>query len=421
MPVCTLSPRGECGSYLRTLPPFRHDVKRVTHVAFFFQTGLLKVADATVGALLCRVLARCPSPVHAGPPPDLPPADCIRRVLVIRPGGMGDMLVLLPMLALLRRRFPAATLDVICETRNLAVLALAGNGGGILPYDAHPLRLLRLLRSTRYDVVLDSEQFHNFSAIFAVLTRAPIRIGFKINPLRNPLYTHLVGYDPDGNEGAQFLRLLGPLGISPEAEPLAGLLAQACGSVPADVDRGLAALSPAGAFVALHPGAGSRHKQWAPDRFGELALRLHREYGLAIVLVGDRRDARQGDRILGVCRQHSVPAMSCQGILSLAETAAVIRRARLFVGTDSGLGHLAVASGRPTVVLFGPSDAAKWGVNDATHATVRARLGCAPCFIFGYHKPCEHVACMQQISVDAVYDACRRVMRDKPVAMAEAT
>ena len=275
-----------------------------------------------------------------------------------------------------------------------------------------PLRLLHRLRHTPYDFTVDTEQFHHFSAVFAALSRAPVRIGFKINPLRNPLYTHLVNYAPDGPEGVQFLRLLEPLGIRNGGARLEGLLAAYDASLPEPFERDLRRLSPAGAFAVLHPGTSSRYKQWPEDRFSQLALHLHREHALALVVVGDAKDIPLGDRVLEDCRKAACPALSCQGRLSLAETAAVIRGSRLFVGTDSGLAHLAVALGRPTVVQFGPSDALKWGVEDATHATVRADLACAPCFIFGYHKPCRTIACMRQITVEAVQDACRAVLRN---------
>lgn len=320
------------------------------------------------------------------------------------------MLVLLPVLESLARHYPGATVDVVCETRNAPVLDLAGGSRRTLAYDSHPWRLWRALRSAGYDLAIDTEQFHHFSAVFAALSRAPVRIGFKINPLRNPLYTHLVGYDPDGSEPAQFARLLRPLGVAAPSGPRAGLLEGAVLPAPAVLQAQNAAPFHGGNYVALHPGGAGRYKQWAADRFAELAARLHREFGLGSAIVGDRPDIPLGQSIVQACRAAGVPVLSCQGGLALAETAAVIRRARLFVGTDSGLAHLAIALGRPTVVLFGPSDAVKWGVDDERHATVRADLGCAPCFIFGYHKPCRHVACMRQIGVEAVMAACRRVL-----------
>lgn len=98
--------------------------------------------------------------------------------------------------------------------------------------------------------------------------------------------------------------------------------------------------------------------------------------------------------------------MSLAGELTLAQTAAVIRDASLFVGGDSGLAHVAAALGTPTVVFFGPSDSRKWGARGDKHRIVRRDLACAPCCIFGYHKLCRSVACLQQITADDVFAAC---------------
>jgi ADP-heptose:LPS heptosyltransferase len=371
---------------------------------------LLKVTDFLLGGLFCWLLTRWLSlriddhftPVHL---------EGCRRILLIRPGGIGDMVVLLPAIALLKQRFPDAAMDIICEKRNQAVLGLMGLENTALPYDAHPLRLLAKLLRTRYDVAVDTEQFHHFSAVFAALSGAPVRVGFKINPYRNALYTHLVNYAPDGPELVQFLRLLKPLGIRDDHATLTGILAPYQGILPPSCPQDYSRVLPSEAFVVLHPCASSVYKQWPPDKFGELAIQLHRRHSLAVVIVGDQNDRPAGDLILAQCRKAGCPAFSWQGTLSLLETTAVLARGRLFVGTDSALAHLAVALGRPTVVLFGSSDSVKWGVVDASHAVVRSDLPCSPCSIFGYQKPCRRVVCMQQITVEAAMAECERVLR----------
>ena len=374
------------------------------------RTDLFKTLDALVGAPLCRVMAWLPSLAKdGGSTPDTRP-ETVRRILLIRPGGMGDMVLLLPAVRLLQQRFPSAELTLVCERRNLDVLRLAQLDRCALLYDSNPLRFLRQLLRARYDVAVDSEQFHHFSAVFALLSRARVRIGFKINPLRNPLYTHLVNYAPDGPEGSEFLRLLGPLGIRSETPPMSRLATGAPPEFPAAVRDEIARTASRGGLVVIHPGASTGYKHWPAKSFVELALRLDRDLSLLPVFAGDAGDRPSAERIREAVGRAGGRALSFAGRLSLAETAAVLRRARLFVGTDSGLAHLAVALEAPTVVLFGPSDAKKWGATDARHAVVQKDLPCAPCFIFGYHKPCRSVACMQQISVDDVLEACRRVL-----------
>jgi len=374
------------------------------------RTGLLKALDALVGAPLCRLLGRLPALARqGGSRTELRPAS-VRRLLLIRPGGMGDMVLLLPALRRLRRHFPSADIRVVCERRNLEVLKLADLDRCALPYDSRPLRFLRELLRAPFDVALDAEQFHHFSAVFALLSRARLRIGFKINPIRNPLYTHLVNYALDGPEAREFLRLLEPLGIPAAAASATGVLADLRLPLPPAVEERLRPLAGAG-FAVIHAGASTVYKQWPAENFAAVALRLNQENGLAAVLVGHGGDRRVNRLVVERCAAAGCPAAALEGTLSLVETAALMQRARLFVGTDSGLAHLAAALDVPSVVLFGPSDAGKWGGAGERHAVVRKDLPCAPCFIFGYHKPCRAVACMRTITAAEVWEACRRMLR----------
>ena len=312
---------------------------------------------------------------------------------------------MLPILKLLQKSTFAPSIDVVCERRNLAVLKLAGFETNALLYDSNPLRLLISLRRRHYDVVIDTEQFHHFSAVFARLSGAPVRIGFKISPRRNLLYTHLINYEMDGPEANQFTRLLRPLGIRESPEPLSGFLRETeLLASPPDADL------PSGPYVAIHPGTTSRYKVWPHDRFVRLIRELHSEHALSAVLTGGSDEARNAQRIMQAAGGSEGNVVSTAGTLPLAATARLLRSAALFVGADSGIAHLAVALGTPTVVLFGASDHKKWGTDDEKHCIVRQDVPCSPCFIFGYHKLCRTIDCMKQISVDDVLTACRGIL-----------
>jgi ADP-heptose:LPS heptosyltransferase len=368
--------------------------------------ALLKWADATIGRLLCRILgARPPHPAEPETP-TVPRPETVRRILVVRPGGMGDMVLLLPALRRMRDAFPQARMDLLCEQRNLQVAALAGPGIRVLAYDRTPLRCLAAIRRRPYDLAVDTEQFHHFSAVLCRLSRAPLRVGFSVNPRRNGLYTRMEPYAPDGPEGEQFANLLRPIGIPGEVPPLRGFLSDAALEPPAGIAPGLAALEP---FAAVHVGASSRFKQWPTDSFGQLIRLLNDRLGLGVALAGSAADRRRSRQIALSAALPPQRLLSLAGATDLAGAAAVIRKARLFVGGDSGLAHLAVALGVPTVVLFGPSDPRKWGVEGPRNAVVWKRIACAPCFRFGCRAPCRRAACMEAIAVEDVMEAAVRV------------
>lgn len=369
---------------------------------------LLKFLDATLGMFLCWAGGRILYLLHREAATRGFRAGEIKRVLVIRPGGLGDMILLQPMLRALHEHYPQAGIDLICEKRNEEILALSQVPVKVLTYDAHPFRLLRRLWAGGYDVVVDSEQFHYFSAVMAALSRAPIRIGYKINPGRNPIYTHLITYDMERYEADEFMKLLGPFGISSPAV-VAGCLAPPEINLP-DVFKPFSDAGQEGSrrLVLIHVGTSVRYKMWSLENFVRLVQGLGLHQGHIIGLVGGGADAGMAAQ---VAQQSGMKdrIIVMAGQLSLSQTAKVLARTGLFVGGDSGLAHLAAAFNVPAVVMFGPSDAQKWCRESASVAVVRKPMACSPCFIFGYHKYCRTIACMRQLGVEEVLEACRRV------------
>lgn len=363
------------------------------------KTSFLKLLDRTVGAALCAALARPQRTPETRTLSDLPPGG---RILVVRPGGIGDAVLLLPALRGLREAVPDRALDVVCESRNAGVFRLAGIADRLFEFDAHPFRTLAALRRGPWAAVLDTEQFHHFSAVFAVLSRAPVRIGFAINPARLGLYTHLVPYDTQG----------------PERDQFSNLVARACPSVrPSAAPFGRIPPAPPGLpprFVLCHAGGSSESKRWPARTFAAFCRIASAETGWPCVLAGGKGDAAYAREVAGLFsagRPPSVPAiLDRTGLLSLEETAAACRAAAVLVGPDSGLAHLAAAVGTPSVVLFGPSDPGKWGPPSCLGTAVRTSPPCAPCSMFGATKPCRGRDCMRAIAAETVWHAVRSLL-----------
>jgi ADP-heptose:LPS heptosyltransferase len=372
------------------------------------KTSGLKLIDAAVGGLACRAagllrhLARRPA---LAPNPDL---KRISRILIIRPGGMGDMLMLLPVIRAVIAAGPQVRIDIVCEKRNFEVLKLAGLDRYALLYDTRPLSLLRRLLGTPYDVAIDTEQFHNFSAILAWLSGAPVRIGFRLNPARLHLYTHLCGYDVDGHELDQFARLLSPLGIAPRELELQAYLG--AGPTPAPSAHAIGALLAQDSKpIAFAPGTSDPYKQWHTSKWKVLARELHAR-GYTPLVLGGKDEIRRSRRLAGDAPVDAT-MIDLTGKLSLIETAAVMKQAAAFIGSDSGLAHLARALGVPTVVLFGPSDPRKWSRPSPEHVVVHKALPCSPCAVFGYRKWCREIPCMSSITVDEVLEAINGLLK----------
>ncbi|MCK5849631.1 MAG: glycosyltransferase family 9 protein [Kiritimatiellae bacterium] len=375
----------------------------------FSRTSLLKTIDTLAGPLLCRIFGATTFLIKKNTSSQHIETSNIRKILIIRPGGMGDMIVLLPIIKLIKKHFPEADLELVCEKRNLEAIQIAGLKSVTTAYDSNPVRFIMRLLKKNYDIVIDTEQFHHCSAIFSILSGAPVRIGFNINPKRNPLYTHLINYAPDGPEGMQFMHLIEPLGIKSTDYNLPGCLLDTNTQIPPPPEQ-LQKFMSSKPFVIIHPGGHTPQKLWHPEKFIELIKGIFSEYDYNIILVGDKADQEIANTIQIGTKESSERIISCCGTLDLAEVAALMKQAEIFIGTDSGLAHLAVALELSSLTLFGPSDHLKWGTSNEKHATVRKSMPCSPCFIFGYHKPCRTLDCMKKINPSDVLAVMNKIL-----------
>jgi ADP-heptose:LPS heptosyltransferase len=356
--------------------------------------GFLKFVDKIFGSILVRLL----------PPPPMKPIPDPKNILIIRPGGIGDAVLLVPAIRCLNRYYAGSEITVLAEKRNCAVFAMCPDVDRAFLYDRLP-ELVKTL-CCQFDLVIDTEQWHRLSAIVARLTWAPVSIGFATNE-RKRLFTHPVPYSHDDYEEDSFYNLLAPLiGLGPTETGYPFLeipepARQKAGSLLEPIVGGKG-------FVTIFPGASIPERRWGTDKFRELAVRLHRK-DILIVVVGGGGDEADGNRIVT-----GNYGLNLAGNTSLAETAAVIEKSVLLISGDSGVLHIGVGLGKPTVSLFGPGLAKKWAPRGDKHIVINKNLSCSPCTKFGYTPKCPIGArCMAEITVDEVFAAVERLLAMK--------
>ncbi len=328
---------------------------------------------------------------------------------------MGDVLHALPVLVKLRARFPDARIDWLVTPENAELVrhhpALSGvvifnrKGAGVPGW----LRLLRELRNARYDLAIDLQGLLR-SAVFSFATRAPVRIGFD-RPRRPHLqkhgwsgaregswlaYTHRIAIPTlDVHAIDRYLWLAPVLGLddappdtrvflAPEAEESAGRLIAAH-----RLEK----------FAVLVPGTMWETKHWLPERFAEVGRALA-ERGFGVAVVG-----APGERALCASVAAQCPgAVDLCGKTSLAELAALLKKAAVVVTNDSGPMHLAVALGRPVAGVFGPTDPVRVGPYRGLESVVRAGLACSPCHFRRLSQCPYDLACMKRVTAAMVME-----------------
>jgi heptosyltransferase-2/heptosyltransferase-3 len=160
-------------------------------------------------------------------------------------------------------------------------------------------------------------------------------------------------------------------------------------------------------FAVIHPAAAFATKQWAATNFALVAEDL-RNRGLGVVAI---TTAEQQSIIDEINQRMATPVVAFTEF-SLPELTALLARARLFVGNDSGIAHMAAAVQTPAVVIFGSSNTAHWRPwAQAAAEVVLEEMECQPCH--GYF--CEKFAepeCIKRVPVDRVIAAAERVLRE---------
>jgi heptosyltransferase-3 len=350
-------------------------------------------------------------------------------VLVINTRRIGDALLTTPLIRSLRRAWPQARIDVLTFEGSDGFLRDNPDVDRVITVPERPrfwshLRLLRRLRR-RYDVAVST--LTGDRPTFYAWIAGRYRVGpLEDTPKQRWKQRLLSAWTPFDNTHTHTvqmnLRLAGLLGIAAQAEVVVAWGPDDARGVdaalPFDVDTQPYAL--------LHLYPKFPYKNWHQEGWVALGRWLAGR-GLRVVLTGGPGEDEQR-YTLEVAAALS-EAVNLTGRLSLAQNTYLASRARLYVGLDTALTHMAAAAGVPVVTLFGPSNPVKWGPwprgytgTDSPHAMRGShRVGnvwllqgegeCVPCFQEGCERHIQSLsACLQQLPAQRVIDAAAQML-----------
>jgi lipopolysaccharide heptosyltransferase I len=293
--------------------------------------------------------------------------------LVIRLSSIGDIVHTLPAVAALGETFPGAGIDWAIEPRYAPLLQGNPFVKRVLAFDTlgwrrrlasavtleEVARSVFELRELPFDAVIDFQGLVK-SALIARLSRARERIGFSEYGLREPLaaafYTERVPIREGVHVVEESLALVERLGATmPSRERWRFPLPQRAED-DEFVEHQLSRLE-AQEFMIINPGGGWTAKRWAPGNYVELIQRLERVLPWRILVTGSPEEEPLMEEIVARAR----PSRAILFRSTLMQFIALARRAKLFVGGDTGPLHLAAAVGTPIVAIYGPTDPARNG------------------------------------------------------------
>ena len=336
-----------------------------------------------------------------------------RRILIIKPSSMGDVVHALPTLSALRKAFPSASITWLVKQQWAGLLERAEELDRVWPVEPSLsgwLSQVPRLRAANFDLVVDLQGLFRSGAI-AWLTGCPVRIGFANAREGSPFfYTQKVSVPTEdlhavdryllvaaalvadvgtsrreGNH-ANFRLRVGPA----DREEVAGLLSRS----------GVRVSTP---WIAMNVSARWPTKRWPPEFFAAAADRIQEEKLGIVVLIGGPDERAASQAVKGLMR--TVP-VDLTGETTPGLLPALLESASVLLTNDSGPLHVAAAVGTPVVALFGPTSPRRTGPYGVGHVVLTHQVPCSPCFSRSCHNS-NHLECLTGITSHQVLAAVR--------------
>ncbi len=337
-----------------------------------------------------------------------------RKFLVVRTDRIGDVVLSLPVLEAIKRRYPDSQVTAMVSSYTRDLLAhnpwvdeiIADDQGGLKGF----LNLVALLRTQRFDVAVLLRPTLRL-AFLLFLSGIKVRIGtgyrayqflfnYKIYQHRRTIEKHELEYNLD---------MLTPLGVSSEGlVPRIFLSSEEerySGKTLEDLD-----ITGDDIKIVIHPGSGDSSLNYPLEKFALLADKLIEGFSARIILTGGKKEMDSSEQLKGSMRNQPI---DLTGKTNLRELCALLRGADLLISNSTGPMHVAAALGTPVVALFSPlfvASPARWGPygegHDVVVPPVRTCYRCEP-------QKCSDFNCMEMIQPDEIVSRVKNILKRK--------
>lgn len=332
----------------------------------------------------------------------------VNRIAVRLPNWLGDAIMATPALQALHQVCPNASFSILVR-ENLAglfascpfveeVTALPKVSGGRKV--SQLFSIAASLRKKKFDLAVCFP--HSFSsALMFWLAGILHRVGYSAE-CRKMFLTQSLPYLPDGLRPHR-VRFYGQLaelvaGEKPTVPPL-----QVWPRSLGEEERRVLEKKVGGLehLVTVAPGSVGLSKQWFVSRYAEI-VKLVKEKNFRVVLVGAAHDRPSCEE---VARLSDVSPVNLAGETSLSTLYFLFQKSRLFLGNDSGAGHLAAAAGVPVVILAGAGDPDEISPWTEKKTVLFKKIFCSPCYQNVCHRKDHPLECLDLIGSDEVWRA----------------
>ncbi|MBF0489125.1 MAG: lipopolysaccharide heptosyltransferase II [Candidatus Omnitrophica bacterium] len=350
-----------------------------------------------------------------------------RKILIINPFGIGDVLFTTPLISHLHLAYPEALIGYIANRRALPVIESNPKINKVYIYERDEFkddlvqswgRLLSQIKQEQFDVVFDFTLNASFG-FFSMICGIKKRIGYDYRG-RGRFLTDklpLVGYEGrhvveyyldlmkllDCREGFQTLPDRAGYKPAPTLEIFIDQTHQQWAKDWLKAQK-VDATKP---IIAVIPGGGASwgkdaaSKRWPVSQYAALVDKIVAKSSSTIILMGDPKEQLLCQELT---RQCSSSVYSAVGATTILQMTALLQECRMAIVNDGGPLHVAVAAGVLTVSMFGPVDPVVYGPYPLSeHIVIQKNLACQPCYRQFRKASCNHLSCLRDLTVEEVF------------------
>jgi heptosyltransferase-1 len=329
-----------------------------------------------------------------------------KKILIIKPSSLGDIVHSLPFLNALKESFPSSEIHWIAakgfegllENHPMIKRLWIINKdkwkylGRVKETFKEFVNLFRDLKKESYDIVIDLQGLLR-SGLLTYFTSAPLRIGFKeAREGSTFFYTHKVECGKEVHAVDRYMKIAFFIGCEIKDIKFPMPLIR-------ESERIKKIKEELRDYAVIVPGARWKTKRWGLENYSRLISMLD----IKSVIVGSKSDEEMAKEIELSSRGRP---LSLAGKTDLKELLSIIRGARFMVSNDSGPMHIAAALNIPVVAIFGPTNPVRTGPYGQKNIVLRSGLPCSPC----YKRECKTIECMKVITVESVYNAINNLI-----------
>ena len=352
-----------------------------------------------------------------------------KKVLIVNIFGLGDVLFTTPLVSNLKSARPDVFIGYLCNKRTAPLLSSNPKIDKVFIYEKDDYRALfkqsktaflkkifqefSQIKHENFDVAIDIS-LHKYASFILWLAGIKKRVGFNYRN-RSPFLTEKVkleGYD-EKHVIEYYLDLLSYLNIPVKTKRLEIFTRKEDDAWAREALKNKR-LSEGGSIFALVPGGGASwgkdasYKRWAPEKYAKLADKIVEKFGAKIILLGDNAEEELCRRVSEAMSQKSAALFNHA---TIGQFTALLKDCRLAVVNDGGPLHIAAAAGVKTVSIFGPVDEHVYGpYPKENHEVVTKDIPCRPCYRRFRRAECEHVNCLNTITIEEVLERVQRLL-----------